>query len=76
MANFEDAFWVSGQSDVDSFEQWELNGSLDSVSRANAEWKRLLAEYEQPPLDEAVHEELTEWITARKASFPDSGHLR
>ena len=36
MANFEDAFWVSNQSDVDSFEQWEMNGSLDSVGRANA----------------------------------------
>ena len=72
MANFESAFWVSSQADVDSFEQWELNGSLDSVSRANGEWKRLLAEYEAPALDEAVHEELTEWIAARKASFPDS----
>ena len=72
LANFESAFWVSSQADVDSFEQWELNGSLDSVSRANGEWKRLLAEYEAPALDEAVHEELTEWIAARKASFPDS----
>ena len=72
MANFEDALWVSGQSDVDSFEQWELNGSLDSASRANAEWKRLLSEYEPPPLDSAVRAELSEWIAARKASFPDS----
>ena len=72
MANFEDAFWVSSQADIDSFEQWELNGSLDSVSRANAEWKRLLSEYEPPPLDDAVHAELSEWIATRKASFPDS----
>lgn len=72
MANFENALWMSSQADVDSFEQWELNGSLDSVSRANAEWKRLLAEYEPPALDDAVSEELTEWIAVRKASFPDS----
>ena len=72
MANFEEAFWTSNQADVDSFEQWELNGSLDSVSRANAEWKRLLAEYEPPELDEAIAQEVAEWITVRKASFPDS----
>ena len=72
MANFEDAFWVSSQADVDSFEQWELNGSMDSVGRANVEWKRLLAEYERPELDDAIYQELAEWIAVRKASFPDS----
>ena len=72
MSNFEDALWVSNMADVDSFEQWEINGSLDSITRANAEWKQLLSEYEPPPIDEAVHQELTEWIEVRKASFPDS----
>ena len=72
MENFEKAFWVSGLADANSFEQWELDGSLDSVQRAHSEWNRLLAEYEPPRLDEAVHEELTEWIAVRKASFPDS----
>jgi trimethylamine--corrinoid protein Co-methyltransferase len=32
----------------------------------------MLAEYEPPPFDEAVDEELREWIERRKASFPDS----
>lgn len=72
MANFEDALWVSSQGDVDNFEQWVINGSLDSVSRANAEWKRLLAEYEPPRIDESTAEEVAEWIAVRKASFPDS----
>jgi len=40
--------------------------------RANAIWKRMLAEYEAPPLDEAKDEELREWIERKKASFPDS----
>ena len=44
----------------------------DAAQRANARWKRRLAEYEKPPLDEAVHEELVAWIEQRKASFPDS----
>jgi len=72
LANFETAFWRSHISDNNSFEQWELEGSLDAAQRANLVWKRRLAAYEAPPLDEAIHEELLEWIGRRKASFPDS----
>jgi trimethylamine:corrinoid methyltransferase-like protein len=32
----------------------------------------MLAEYERPPLDEAIEAELNEWVAQRKASFPDS----
>jgi trimethylamine--corrinoid protein Co-methyltransferase len=35
-------------------------------------WKRMLAGYQPPPIDEAVDEELREWVQRRKASFPDS----
>ena len=72
LANFETAFWRSELSDNNSFEQWELNGGHDAAQRANAAWKRRLAEYEEPLLDEAVHEELVAWMDQRKASFPDS----
>ena len=37
-----------------------------------ADLQRRLAEYEEPKLDEAVHEELVAWMTQRKAAFPDS----
>ena len=40
--------------------------------RANKRWKRTLAEYEEPPLDEGVHEAIVDWMDRRKASFPDS----
>jgi hypothetical protein len=59
-------------ADNNSFEQWELEGSLDAAMRANAIVKRVLAEYEPPPIDEAKDEELREWIDRKKASFPDS----
>ncbi len=72
LANFETAFWKSGQADNNSFEQWEEEGSQDSITRASQTWKRMLKEYEPPPLDEAKDEELCEWISLRKASFPDS----
>jgi trimethylamine--corrinoid protein Co-methyltransferase len=72
LANFETAFYRSSVADNNSFEQWESEGSKDAAERANALWKRTLAEYEPPPIDEAVDEELREWIERRKVSFPDS----
>ena len=72
LANFETAFYRSNTADNNSFEQWELDGSLDAAQRANAIWKKTLAEYEAPPLDEAKDEELRAWIDRKKASFPDS----
>jgi trimethylamine:corrinoid methyltransferase-like protein len=32
----------------------------------------MLAEYEEPRVDDAKDEELREWIDRKKASFPDS----
>jgi trimethylamine--corrinoid protein Co-methyltransferase len=72
LANFESAFYRSPLADNSSFEQWEAEGAADAAKRAAALWKRMLAEYEPPPLDEAVDEELREWIERKKASFPDS----
>ena len=54
------------------FEQWQEDGLLDAAQRDNAIWKRMLAEYEAPPLDPAIDEALLEFIARRKASMPDS----
>jgi len=72
LANFETAFYRSDIADNNSFEQWVEDGSLDAPQRANAIWKKMLAEYVQPELDPAVDEELTAFVARRKAEFPDS----
>jgi trimethylamine--corrinoid protein Co-methyltransferase len=72
LANFETAFYRSGIADNSSFEQWEAEGARDAAQRANAIWKKTLAEYEPPPIDDAVDAALCEWIERKKASFPDS----
>ncbi len=71
-ANFETAFYRSPLADNNSFEQWEAEGAKDMAVRANAQWKKQLAEYVEPPLDPAVDEALLDYIARRKASFPDS----
>ena len=72
LANFETAFWTSSLADNSSYEQWEESGAEDSIQRAHRQWKRLLAEYEPPPLDDAVSARLDEFVAARKAALPDS----
>ncbi len=71
-ANFENAFYRSSLADNNSFEQWEAEGAPDMAKRANGLWKRQLAEYEPPPLDPAIDEELIDYMTRRKSSFADS----
>ncbi|MBV8740506.1 MAG: trimethylamine methyltransferase family protein [Sinobacteraceae bacterium] len=71
-ANFQTAFYRSPLADNNSFEQWEAEGSADMNKRANALWKKQLAEYEAPALDPAVDEALLDFINRRKGSFADS----
>ena len=72
LANFETAFYRSEVADNNSFEQWQEDGSLDAAQRANAIWKRMLRDYEAPPIDPGIDEALQEFIAKRKASMPDS----
>ena len=73
-ANFESAFYRSSVADNNSVEQWEAEGALDAPRRANALYKRMLAEYEAPPIDPGVDEALRDFIERRKASMPDATH--
>jgi len=73
-ANFESAFYRSSIADNNRFEQWELEGSKDAAQRANAIWKSMLEDYEAPALDAAVDEALQEYVTRRKAEFPDQDY--
>ena len=73
-AHFETAFYRSRIADNNSFEQWELEGSLDAAQRANGLWKQMLNDYEAPPLDPAVDEALLDYVKQRKSEFPDQDY--
>ena len=72
MANYETAFWDSEIADNEPFEKWEASGSEDAAVRANRRWKKALAEYEAPPLDEAKDEELRDFMDRRKGEMEDA----
>ncbi len=65
LARYETAFYQPLVSDWRNFETWEESGSLTATERANAIWKQLLAEYEPPPLDSAIDEELKAFVARR-----------
>ena len=72
LANFETAFYQSSIADNNSFEQWSDEGSLDAAQRANRLMKQMLADYEPPPIDDAIDAELRDYIARRKAEEPDA----
>ena len=70
--NFKTAFYMSDVLDDNSFEQWVQDGSRDTATIANGIFKKMLAEYQPPPLDPAIDEALLAYIKERKDSFEDS----
>lgn len=70
-ANYETAFWDSEMADNEPFERWEEAGSVDAATRANRRWKKVLAEYEAPPLDPGIDEALQAFMAQRKGAMED-----
>ncbi|MCH6565621.1 MAG: trimethylamine methyltransferase family protein, partial [Proteobacteria bacterium] len=72
MANYETAYYEAILSDSDNVEKWEEEGSKDTAQRAYERWNQLLKDYEAPPLDQAIDEELQAYVTRRKEEIPDA----
>ncbi|MGH6959493.1 MAG: trimethylamine methyltransferase family protein [Dongiaceae bacterium] len=68
LARYETAFYAPIVSDWRNFETWREAGAVDAAHKANAVWKRLLADYQPPPLDPAAAEVLDEFVARRKAA--------
>jgi trimethylamine---corrinoid protein Co-methyltransferase len=68
LANYEHAFYDSRTADNNPWETWSEAGATDAATRANKLWKDTLANYQPPPLDEAIDEAL---MRQRKDEVPD-----
>lgn len=71
LERYENAFYEPLVSNWQSYENWQIAGGRDATERATDIWKRALAEYEQPPLDPAVAEELDEYVERRRHEIGD-----
>ncbi|MBS0611888.1 MAG: trimethylamine methyltransferase family protein [Proteobacteria bacterium] len=65
LARYEKAFYRPLLSDWSNFESWREAGSRDATRRAADLWKKLLADYMAPPLDQGVKEAVAEYVARR-----------
>lgn len=67
LERYETAFYSPILSDWSNFENWQDRGSKDATLRAHEIYKRLLDEYQEPPMDPAIAEELDAFVDRRIA---------
>jgi trimethylamine--corrinoid protein Co-methyltransferase len=71
LERFRDCFYRPLLSSTENFERWKKMGGRDAAVRAGEIWRETLEGYEQPPVDDAVREELAEYVTRRRAELGD-----
>ena len=76
LEHFRDCFWRPTIATTQNFERWSRDGSVDYSARASEALAARLAEYEPPPLDDAVEAELLEFVERRAAELGDPLQLR
>ncbi len=72
LARYENAFYSPIVSDWRNFENWADTGSVETAQRANAVWKRMLREYQAPPIDPGIVDGLNDYIAQRKEEIHPS----
>ncbi|MEP2534145.1 trimethylamine methyltransferase family protein [Shimia sp.] len=60
------AFYQPFASDWRNFEAWEAAGAVWTPERAHHIYKEILADFEAPPMDPAIREELVAFVARRK----------
>ena len=66
MERYKNAFYEPFLSDWQNSENWVLAGSKDATARATEIWPKILAEFEPPPTDPAIEEEMQAYMAKRK----------
>ena len=75
LSNFQQAFFMPKQFDNNTYEQWDADGATEVTERALTTAKSLLASYELPKMDDAVHEALLDYIRRRETEIPAVNEL-
>ena len=73
LERYETAFYRPLVSDWRNFETWQEDGARTATQRANGIWKGLLAEFEPPPLEPAIADELAAFVARRKVEIERDG---
>jgi len=71
MERFRTCFYRPFLSSSENYERWMRGGAKDTAARATEIYQKKLEEYEQPPLDDAIREELEAYVVRRRAELGD-----
>ena len=71
MERFRTCFYRPWLSSSENYERWMRNGAKDAAARAQEIARKKIAEYEAPPLDDAIREELEAYVTRRRVELGD-----
>jgi trimethylamine--corrinoid protein Co-methyltransferase len=71
MERFRTCFYRPFLNSSENYERWMRNGAKDTATRAGEIYKKKLDEYEQPPIDDAIREELEAYVVRRRAELGD-----
>jgi trimethylamine--corrinoid protein Co-methyltransferase len=72
LTHFRSALYRSELASLEDVNIWNEQGSKDTQVRANERYKQMVADYEDPGLDEAIDEELQEFMARRKSEIKTS----
>jgi trimethylamine--corrinoid protein Co-methyltransferase len=60
------AFYQPFLSDWKNYEGWEVAGGIWTPERAHGIFKDIIENFEEPPMDDAIREELAAFVAKRK----------
>jgi trimethylamine---corrinoid protein Co-methyltransferase len=71
MERFRTCFYRPFLSSSDNYDRWMRQGAKDAAARAGDVYRKKLAEYVQPPMDESIRAELEEFVNRRRKELGD-----
>jgi trimethylamine--corrinoid protein Co-methyltransferase len=71
MERFRTCFYRPMLSSSENYERWVRNGGNDTNARATKIYQQKLEEYVAPPLDDAIRQELQEYVVRRRRELGD-----
>jgi trimethylamine--corrinoid protein Co-methyltransferase len=71
LERFRECFYRPLVSSTENYERWNRNGGNDTAARASEIWKKTLEEYEEPPMDEGLRDELKAYVDRRRVELGD-----
>ena len=71
MERFRECFYRPLLSSTANYERWLKLGGKDTTARAGEICAKTLADYEQPPIDDAIRDELADYVARRRTEVGD-----